>query len=634
MRRERHRFWLTGILIGSAIAFTAYGLARWVPRIEAAGGPTAERAKEVLSQVTGVPAELFTVVNTAPLADTGIMRFKLRDAEGKIHRVNLDALGNPVTNEEVERAIQEFNNRGFVGKLEAELADLLTRADPDRPIRVGFWLKGTMPRPVRSMGVTREEDEANVQTVRAQIAAIQTPVVNQLRAMGQRVIYQAQSAPVVVAAATPSAIRAMEARPDVERIYLERLDRPSLNRSRVVVQADLVNARGITGAGMKVGVVEAHRIGTHPNLPEVQRTLCRDFASSMISDHKTRVAGVIQSTEATFGGMAPAITIIDGIAADFTEAELMNATDCVIAAGADVVNMSFFADTDGVFDMFSRYVEGTVYLEARTIVVSGGNTCALRIGSPAIAFNALAVGAFGDNNTVDFADDVPPCTAPVTLGAFLNPISANGDREEPDVVAPGHLIATTDAAGGFTDDSGTSFAAPHVAGGVGLLAQRQPQFFAQPEEMRAIMMASARHNLEGDSRLSDRDGAGGIMLAAADSVKLNNRSGWFADRTMDQAPCYSVPFITLSAGDRVRATIAWAHKSPWGDTETEPTADFDLSVLLGIQVLAQSQSFDNNYEIVEFIAPETADTYELGICGFRRTPGDEFIGWGVSRSDT
>lgn len=188
MRSERHRFWLTGLVIGSAIAFAAYGLVRWAPRIEAGGGPTAERAKEVLSQVTGIPAELLTVTNSAPLADTGIMRFKLVDPERKIHGVNLDALGNPVSNEDVKRAIQEFNNRGFVGKLEAELADLLTRAAPDRPINVAIWLEGPMLRPVRSMGVTREEDEANLQTVRAQIAAIQAPVVNQLRAMGQRII--------------------------------------------------------------------------------------------------------------------------------------------------------------------------------------------------------------------------------------------------------------------------------------------------------------------------------------------------------------------------------------------------------------------------------------------------------------
>ncbi len=35
------------------------------------------------------------------------------------------------------------------------------------------------------------------------------------------------------------------------------------------------------------------------------------------------------------------------------------------------------------------------------------------MGSPEIAFNVMAVGAFGDHNTTGFADDVPPCTGEV-----------------------------------------------------------------------------------------------------------------------------------------------------------------------------------------------------------------------------
>jgi hypothetical protein len=82
--------------------------------------------------------------------------------------------------------------------------------------------------------------------------------------------------------------------------------------SNVVVQANLVFNRRIRGAGIRAGVVEAGRIGSHINLPGGQRILCSPTATSIVSEHKTQVAGVIQSNNATFRGMAPAITIVDG----------------------------------------------------------------------------------------------------------------------------------------------------------------------------------------------------------------------------------------------------------------------------------------------------------------------------------
>jgi hypothetical protein len=49
------------------------------------------------------------------------------------------------------------------------------------------------------------------------------------------------------------------------------------------------------------------------------------------------------------------------------------------------------------------------------------------------------------------------------------------------------------------------------------------------EEVRAIMMASARHNIEGSSQLSDKDGAGGILLGAADTVAASTLSDFYVN---------------------------------------------------------------------------------------------------------
>jgi subtilisin family serine protease len=296
--------------------------------------------------------------------------------------------------------------------------------------------------------------------------------------------------------------------------------------------------------------------------------------------------------------------------------------------------MSFGSETNGVFDAFARYVDRKVYFTGATIIPAVSNVCGNRMGSPEIAFNALAVGAFSDNNTTGFGDDFHTCNLlpPNDFSAFLNPLSPSGDRQEPDVVAPGHLVNTTTSAGGFASVNGTSFAAPHVTGGVGLLFQRDPNLRFEGERVRAIIMASARHNIEGATRLSDRDGAGGILLQAADGVLLDGLSSFFFSPGGTSGFPITRTFIAF-AGQRVRVAIAWSHKSPGGDALTGPTTDLDLSVTSPTGAfVGGSFSFDNSYEIVDFFAPVTG-TYTATITNFRSSAGAEFIGFAASRLD-
>ncbi|MBS1213180.1 MAG: peptidase and subtilisin, kexin, sedolisin, partial [Proteobacteria bacterium] len=259
------------------------------------------------------------------------------------------------------------------------------------------------------------------------------------------------------------------------------------------------------------------------------------------------------------------------------------------------------------------------------------NSCVSRMGSPEIAFNALAVGAFADRGTVTYTDDVHACNPLIdpAFSAFLDPLSPNRDREEPDVVAPGVDIATTIPDGGFLDTIGTSFAAPHVVGTVTLLANRRPELANENERVRAIVMASARHNIEGASRLSERDGAGAIMASAADRVLLDGQS-WFKITPGGISGFPYTQTFRASEGERVRVVIVWSHKMPLGQNLTRPTTDLDLVVLRGSTVLGSSTSFDNTFEIVEFRAPATG-IYTARIQNRRSSRGPEHIGLAVSR---
>ena len=59
---------------------------------------------------------------------------------------------------------------------------------------------------------------------------------------------------------------------------------------------------------------------------------------------------------------------------------------------------------------------------------------------------------------------------------------------KPDLVAPGAFINTTDIDGNYKISSGTSFAAPHVAGTAALILQKNPEL--TPQEVKSILMTT------------------------------------------------------------------------------------------------------------------------------------------------
>jgi hypothetical protein len=252
-----------------------------------------------------------------------------------------------------------------------------------------------------------------------------------------------------------------------------------------------------------------------------------------------------------------------------------------------------------------------------------------QITSPARGFNVISVGAFYDVETPGWNDDeIYECSS------FLDPVSTHGDREEPDVVAPGRSIHTLAWSDADQIPSDTSFAAPFVSGQVALLMQRDDSLKLFPETVRAVIMAAAINNIEGESRLSERDGAGGIDLHVADEVLENNwhTSLYLTPASFDASDNYDLT-IPAQAGERVRAVIAW-NSNPATDYSTDPLdADLDLYVLDPDGALLPgdgeySESFDNSFEIVEFDAARTGDyTLRVHEHRFDGTSEDVGVAW-------
>jgi subtilisin family serine protease len=171
------------------------------------------------------------------------------------------------------------------------------------------------------------------------------------------------------------------------------------------------------------------------------------------------------------------------------------------------------------------------------------------VRTPGTAFNVVTVGSF---------DEATNTMSGFSSGA--DPISAHGDREKPEVAAPGQdFISTTNASpwlGGV--GSGTSYAAPMVTGTTALMMQRNTALQFWPEGVRAILMASATNPVGSYAVLDELRGAGGIYADYADDVVTGVRGGWggFA-YNCGAAPSTAIGSMALTAGYEARVAISW-----------------------------------------------------------------------------
>lgn len=565
--------------------------------------------------------------------------YKVLDlSTGTVYRILLDALGNTL-DEKLLRTNELALRAEIYGKLDPALADVLTTATTNQPIAVAIWLKeiNHQPpdRPAPDSRLTTSQMDAILRKVDAEraeaVAQVTGPFVRRLTQMGLIVTPETYS-PIIYTDLTPPDIRRVASLGEVDRIYLAPLNEPELEVVAPTIMASTVHSRGYIGTSVKVAQVEVGgRIAaSNPYLPGVFQDTT--YVCSTASDHSTGVAGIIRSTNNQRLGVAYGAKLWAGGSCIGYSDELNNRSTAAADWLARAINLSWGHDTDRVPDNDDRFYDDMVLNRCRTIVKSAGNqagSCGAGDGdvtSPGLAYNVITVGNFDDMNSTTWMDD-----AMNSCSSWGDPLSTYNDREKPELAAPGSNINSTTTTSPWTGDigSGTSYAAPAVTGGAALLMQRHPLLQCWPEAVKAILMATAVHNIEGSSRLSEYDGAGAIALDRADNVarSVNGKWGGVGYSCISNNP-WNITTMSLTPNVRTRVVIAWDQPQDYGGYAIQPWADLDINILNPSgTIVAWSASYDNTYEIVEY-TPTASGTYTLQIA--RNTcdySGGSWLGW-------
>ena len=249
--------------------------------------------------------------------------------------------------------------------------------------------------------------------------------------------------------------------------------------------------------------------------------------------HGTHVAGIAAGNAGTrtdggraLSGVAPraylgnykALTVPtdSGFGLNGNSPELVAAIEAAVADGMDVINLSLGEiEIEPSRDLVARALDAAAAAGVVPVVAAGnelGDFGRGSIVSPGSAAAAITVGAVtsraGDGPAGVVADFSSAGPAPVSL------------RLKPDVAAPGVTI-TSSLPGGWGQLSGTSMAAPHVAGAAALLRERHPAWTVA--QLKSALVQT------GDPALADLDrrpagstqaGGGVVNLRRADAPLL------------------------------------------------------------------------------------------------------------------
>ncbi len=405
---------------------------------------------------------------------------------------------------------------------------------------------GTVPVIVGLRTVTVPDgvlDEAGRAVQREQLRALREAVKASLSATSYQVIREYETIPFLALEVGPAALGVLRTSPHVASIREDQANVPSLQESNSIVEAQAVWPQA-RGSAQMVAVLDTGLDNTHPFLGgRVTSEACFASDESCFSGqdsghgpgaslpcahadckHGMHVAGIVAGFESdAYSGIAPSAQIVsvrvfrDDVTASDSDVlrglehvyNLRTINGFPIAS----VNMSLGSGIgydrsacDSVFDDYKEVIDNLIVKGVSTVVASGNDGFVDAMNSPACLSNVISVG-----NT----------TKPSMLGDPA-PESVNTSSNSAaflDLLAPGTGIQSSVLGGKKDTLSGTSMAAPHVAGAIALLKELVP--YARQDYFLWILRATGQPVTDGRNNVTTPR----IRIGAAVKAIANGQSG-------------------------------------------------------------------------------------------------------------
>ncbi len=352
----------------------------------------------------------------------------------------------------------------------------------------------------------------------------------------------------------------------VARVYPSVLYRTLLDRSPGQIGAPALWGAGLenAGQGMKIGIIDEGIDQTHPlfdprgyampaGFPKGQRAyttakviVARAFPPPRpawrhaskpfdpdFSSHGTHVAGIAagnantQAEGSRISGVAPraylgnykALTIPTAadVGLDGNSPQLVAAIEAAVADGMDVINLSLGEpEIEPTRDIVAEALGAAARAGVVPVVAAGNDFEQFgrgSVSSPGSTPEAITVAAVSTTRS-----GAPGVVASFSSGG-PTPLSL---QLKPEVSAPGVAIVSASPGSGYTALSGTSMAAPHVAGAVALLRQRHPTW--TPAQVKSALASTGDRAFLDGGRTTEatttREGGGVVNLPRADRPLL------------------------------------------------------------------------------------------------------------------
>ncbi len=417
--------------------------------------------------------------------------------------------------------------------------------------------------------------------------------------------------------------------------------KPALASARPASGITAINNRNINGTGVKVAQIEVgegNGIGvrlptTNPYLPMTNIIQDITYACPSAGHHASMVAGILKSTNLANTGLATGVTLWASGSCSGDKSQVYNRQfEAASGQQASAINMSMQCFPEG--PDCPRYPNSSTgqfdgmafYSTHPSLIISAGNTGwnspygdgTYNIYDIATAYNVITVGSYDDKNNEDPFDD----TISDDFSSWKNPSSQHGDREKPELVAPGTNIVSTGVSSILQSGSGTSFAAPIVTGGSALLMQRAAILKNEPEALKALLLVTARNDVARDGQIpsgDSKDGYGGVDFDWADKLLqgITGGSVVFGDYRCESTPTPYNINMNITNTQPQRAFFVW--RVNWYDPSysSQPNMDFDITIKdPNGNVVGSSASYDNNIEGVYFY-PTVTGNYTMEVNRYR-----------------